>query len=80
MLVQEGDRDRGDVGVAAVQGRLAHAGGGGDLLHGDGAAVLLAEQPGGRGEHAGAVAGGVGALAGRWLVGAGQLHPEDPTG
>jgi uncharacterized membrane protein YdcZ (DUF606 family) len=41
VLVQQGDRDRGDVGVATVQGGLAHPGGG-DLLHGDGAAICSA--------------------------------------
>jgi hypothetical protein len=71
VLVEQRHRDRADVGVAPVQRRLPDAGRSGDLLHRHGATVALGEQARGGIEHAGAVAGGVGALARR---GGWQLH------
>jgi hypothetical protein len=74
VFVEQSVGDRGDVGVAAVERALAHAGGGRDLLHRHLAPAAGGEQPLGRGEDACAVAGGIGPLPGRPCLREGKLH------
>ena len=79
MLAEQRGGDRGLVRVAPVERALAHAGRPRDVLHRR-AMRVRGEEPGGGGEHAGAVAGGVRALARRLgMTGGRELHHAHPS-
>lgn len=58
-VIQEGDGEPGLVAEPAEDRSLAHAGGGGHLVHRDRVHAVLGEQPGGGRQHGRAVAGRV---------------------